>query len=209
MRITVSMPCWVRPQRTLRAIENICAQTINGWEALVVGDGCPEMQKMLCSGVFTDMVGEAAKKGNRLSITNAPVHKGGCGYDIINANIQKAIGKYFLFLSNDDVILPNHFENYLSGIENTDLDFAYFNTYIEPCQKIRDAELKEGSIGHSELIIRTEFLRQMPPHDCDYGHDFRMIRNMINAGAKNKKITGVPETYIVKGVGDLRQDIID
>ena len=54
MRLTISMPCFGRPQRTIRAIESICNQTINGWEALVVGDGCSVMQDYIFSNYFSD-----------------------------------------------------------------------------------------------------------------------------------------------------------
>lgn len=203
------MPCYERPQRTIRAITDICNQNIDGWEAKVVGDGCRYMDNFVSSNYFSDMIFHAESKGNILSISNNKINKGGCGYYIINSNIQSAVGKYFLFLSNDDIILPNHFENYLSGIENTDLDFAYYDTYIEPIKRKRISELKNGSIGHSELIIRTEYLRRMPLHGSNYGHDWDLILNMIKDGAKSKKIEGKPFTYIVKGVGELRTDIID
>jgi glycosyltransferase involved in cell wall biosynthesis len=209
MRVTISMPCYRRPQRTIRAIESICNQNINGWEALVVGDGCPYMMDFILSSYFADMVRTSNLKGNSLKISNHSTNKGGWGYSIINSNISKANGEYFVFMSNDDVILTNHLENYLSGIEGTDLNFAYYDTYIEPTERVRVAELKDGSIGHSELIVKTEFLRQMPPHDSDYGHDWRFIQNMFNATSKHKKIEGKPQTYIVKGVGELRDDIID
>ena len=209
MRLTLSMPCYLRPKRTIRAIESICAQNINGWEALIVGDGCPYMADYIASSTFGDIIKECELKGNILNIKNFPENKGGCGYSIINHNISVAKGKYFLFLSNDDIILPNHFENYLSGIENTDYDFCYFDSFIQPLQKARISKIELGSIGHSELIIRTEFLRTMPPHNSEYGHDWVLIKDMINGGAKHCKLHSNPHTYIVKGLGDLRQDIID
>lgn len=208
MRLTLSMPCYLRPKRTIRAIESICSQNINGWEALIVGDGCPYMADYIASSTFSDIIKECELKGNILNIKNFPENKGGCGYSIINHNISVAKGKYFLFLSNDDVILPNHFENYLSGIENTDYDFCYFNTYIEPLKTLRVPTLNYCAIGHSELIVRTEFLRTIPPHNSEYGHDWVLISNMLNQGAKHCKLHS-DYTYIVKGLGNLRQDIID
>lgn len=207
-RLTISMPCYGRPQRTLRAMECIANQTINGWEALIVGDGCPKFQNLWLSGAFKDLIDHSRNNGNEMFVLPNSVNKGGWGYNIINRNIQNANGKYFIFMSNDDIIKPNHFENYLSGIENTDYDFVYYDSYIEPLDKNRNAELKNGSIGHSELIIRTDFLKQMPPHTPNYGHDWELIDNMIKAGAKYTKVHAEP-TYIVKGVGDLRADTID
>jgi hypothetical protein len=208
MRLTVSMPCYGRPQRTIRAIENVADQNINGWEALIVGDGCPKFQDLWLSGAFMDVIEHCKQNGNKIFVLPNSVNKGGWGYDIINRNIQRAVGKYFMFMSNDDIIKPNHFENYLSGIENTDYDFVYYDSYVEAYGDKRNAQLRSGSIGHSELIVRTEFLKQMPPHTPNYGHDWELIENMIKAGAKYTKIHSEP-TYIVKGVGDYRIDTID
>ena len=209
IKITISLPCWGRPLRTIRAIECICQQNINGWEALVVGDGCPVMQQHINEGVFDSHIKQAEANGNILSISNNKENKGGCGYSIINANIQAASGEYFVFFGNDDIILPNHFENYLSGIQHTDLDFSYFDSYVEPYLSPRISDLKNGSIGHSELIIRTSFLRQMPPHNAEYGHDWVLIRDMLAAGARHAKAQSKDQTYIVKGVPNKRTDIID
>lgn len=214
MRITVSMPCFGRPKRTMRAVESICSQNINGWEALVVGDGCSDMQDLILSNSFADLQREAQANGNILSISNLAYNRGGYGYHIINENIKYANGKYFVFLSNDDVIMPNHFESMLSGIENTEYDFVYYNTFIsalfehdEKLEKIRESKLEAGLIGHAEIIVKTDFLRTMPLHTDEYGHDWKLIENMMQNG-KYKKVFSEP-TYIIKGVGELRRDFID
>jgi len=207
-RLTVSLPCYGRPKRTIRAIECIAAQTVNNWQALVSGDGCPVMEDFISSGYFNDMAHECGKRGNLLSINNYPENKGGHGYAITNANIKLAKGKYFIFYANDDFILPNHFENYLSAIENTWFDFVYFNSIVEPAGMTRISRLEFGKIGHSELIIKTDFLQKMPPHDKEYGHDWVLINNMLAAGGKCKKFENKP-TYIVKSLPTLQEYGID
>lgn len=199
LKLTISMPSYLRPQRTIRAIECIAKQEMNGWQALIGGDGCPELENFILSGYFDDMVQDCGKRGNILSICNYEKNMGGCGFAVTNANIRQARGEYFIFFANDDVILPNHFSNYYGGISGTDLDFAYFNSRIEHTGEIRNSALEFGRIGHSELIIKTSFLKQMPPHDSAYGHDWRLIQNMLKAGAKHKKIDSAP-TYIVKSL---------
>jgi glycosyltransferase involved in cell wall biosynthesis len=208
MRLTVSMPCYGRPQRTIRAIECIANQTANNWEALVVGDGCQVMKDYLSSGYFNDIEVECGKRGNDLIIVNNSVNQGGHGFAITNRNIQLAEGKYFTFFANDDIILPNHFENYLSQIEGSDLDFVYCNTIVAPINSLRSPSLQYGSIGHSELIVRTEFLRQMPIHDSEYGHDWQLIENMAKVG-KHKKALNCPPTYYVMSLSDKREEGIE
>lgn len=133
---------------------------------------------------------------------------GGYGCHIINQNIERAKGEYFVFYANDDIILPNHFENYLSAIEGTDYDFVYFNSNIMG-EFTRNSSLNFGQIGHSELIVKTEFLKKMPKHTDSYGHDWDLIQNMINAGAKYIKAYDNPPTYIVKSLANNREQNID
>lgn len=208
MRLTVSMPCFGRPQRTIRAIECIANQTANNWEAFVVGDGCPIMKDYLSSGYFWDIQVECGKRGNDLMIINNSVNQGGHGFAITNHNIQVAQGKYFTFFANDDIILPNHFENYLSQIEGTDLDFVYFNSIVAPINSLRSSSLHYGTIGHSELIVRTEFLKQMPIHNEHYGHDWELIKAMSEIG-KHKKAENCPPTYYVMSLSDNKEQGID
>lgn len=202
------MPCFGRPQRTIRAVECIANQTINGWEALVVGDGCGVMASFIISNYFSDIVKDAKARGNNLKISNNAENKGGSGYYITNQNIQRAKGEYFVFYANDDVILPNHLENYLSEIDGTDYDFVYFDSYVEPYGGIRESSLRYGGIGHSELITRTDFLKKMPPHNAEYGHDWHLIEAMMNNG-KHKKAVNKPYTFIVKSVPAKREEGID
>ena len=208
IRLTLSMACYGRLKGTIRAIECIANQTTNNWEALVTGDGCQVMQNFLDSNYFADIIKDCKAKGNDLIITNNKVNQGGHGYAIINENIRIARGKYFTFFANDDIILPNHFENYLSAIENTDLDFTYFDSYVAPRRANRLAELQYGMIGHSELIVRTDFIRQMPIHNEEYGHDFVLISEMARVG-KHQKAQGFPPTYHVMSLSDNREDGIE
>jgi glycosyltransferase involved in cell wall biosynthesis len=206
-RLTLSMPCFGRRKGTIRAIECIANQTANNWEALVIGDGCPIMEDFLKSGYFNDLRADCRSRGNDLYIANNPNNKGGHGYSITNSNIENAEGKYFIFFANDDVILPNHFENYLSAIENTELDFVYFNSLVVPNNQIRNAQLQYGHIGHSELIVRTDFLKQMPNHNEHYGHDWSLIEQMSMFGKHLKSEN--PPTYHVMSLSDNREQGID
>jgi glycosyltransferase involved in cell wall biosynthesis len=208
MRLSLSMPCYGRPQRTIRAINCIANQNINGWEAFVIGDGCPVMQDFIDSDYFKDIIEMCSYNGNDLIINNNPVNQGGHGFAITNKNIEEAEGKYFVFFANDDIILPNHFENYLSQIEGTDLDFVYFNSQVKPTNSLRVSRLEYGMIGHSELIVRTKFLQQMPTHNEHYGHDWALIQSMMQHG-KHKKAENCPATYHVMSLSDNREQGID
>ena len=206
-KLTLVVPCYQRPQRTIRALESVIAQDMHGWEAYFIGDGCPEFQKLLDDGVFDSFKSKAKENGNTLHTYNLE-HEGFWGYNVRNHIISKAESKYTLFLDNDDVLKPNHFTNYYNGINNSLCDFVYFDTYIEPTNTTRNCRAAYGWIGLSEIIAKTELLKKMPPMQNFYGHDWTLIENMIRSGATHTKIETEP-TYIIKGVGDFRNDTIN
>lgn len=201
MKLSLVVPCFGRPQRTLRAMQCVLEQDMDGWEAFFIGDGCPEFQKMMDEGVF-DLFEDNAEikiKGNRFVLQNLPEHKGGWGYAARNHAKNQLKGDYTLFMDNDDVIKRGHFSNYYNAIRNSKCDMVYFNSYIEPIDAIRETELKFGSIGHSEIIVRTNLwlnFSQKP----EYGHDWELIKHIIDSGGLIQKSNN-PPTYIVKEIG--------
>jgi glycosyltransferase involved in cell wall biosynthesis len=208
MRITSCTPCWGRPERTKRAIECVLDQNINNWEAFFVGDGCECLKNLIDSGTSKQYIEKAESGGNKLHIYNLENHYGGFGYAVRNHIISKASGKYFLFIDNDDVVASNHFENYLLGIEGTSHGFAYCNTYIEPYNQIRNAQLEFGKIGHSEIIVSTDLIKTMPSQNPVYGHDWELIVGLTFSGHTFTKIESEP-TYTIKCIGNHRTDTID
>lgn len=207
-KISVVIPCYGRPQRTQRLCADLLEQSLNGWEAFFIGDNCPEFEKIIDEGYFEIQQKIARANNNILIFSNLPNHYGGYGYEIRNRVKSLAHGKYICFVDNDDRIAKNHLENYYFGINNTDLDFAYFDSYIHPTSKTRVTELENGKIGHSELVILTDLYKRMPLQNPEYGHDWKLVSDMLNAGAKHQKIAA-PPTYMVMGLGELREKGID
>lgn len=208
-KLTVVLPCFGKPERTKRMIECFKAQTLSGWEAFIIGDGCPDFAKMIKEVWYNDFIKAMSQKGNKIHTVAFERNFGGYGYQAINYAISRACGEFFIFTGNDDVITSTHFQDYLAGINSTDSDFAYFNTWVHPLKMMRMSQLMHGSIGHSELIIRTAFLKRMPPHDDQYGHDWRLIENMQHSSAKHHKIKNNVATYFVMSVKGKTNDTIN
>jgi glycosyltransferase involved in cell wall biosynthesis len=204
-RATISMPCYLRPQRTRRALDCILNQTATNFEAIVIWDGCPIFQSL--EHHLSKMKVKMEEKKNSLVYFNSQ-HYGYCGYWQTNWAIKNANGKYFLFYANDDVISTDHIEHYLSEIEGTDFDFVYFNSLVGP-DRTRLSNLNRGKVGHSELVVRTDFLKKMPEHTKEYGHDWFLIANMLQAGAKQKKAGSRKITYHVMSAGKRQEIGID
>ena len=76
-RITVSVPCFGRPQRTLRSIQCIRDQNITGWEAFIMGDGCPNFKVLIETGYLEDIRVQEAERGNIIHYFNADEKGGG------------------------------------------------------------------------------------------------------------------------------------
>jgi hypothetical protein len=185
-KLTASMPCYGHPEETKRMIEQIVSQSFSGAEIFIVGDRCPEFQNLIDSGYMQHAAFRAARKGNLIHYWNEDINHGYWGTGITNMVIERAQGDYFLFLANDDIIAEDHFDHYYSAISNTRNDFVYFDSLL-PGAQIRRSRVKKNYIGHSELIIKTSFLKRMPAHKPVYGQDWLLIRNMLSCGAWFKK----------------------
>lgn len=178
------MPCYQRPQRTKRAINCILNQTVKEWEAFIIGDCCPYFHE------HKDLLHDP-----RIWSYNRRTNAGGWGFEITNMSIRHASGKYFVMMGSDDFIDKNHFENYLSEIEGSDLDFVYFDSYA--LGKRMNYKLRLGHVGDNAVIIRTEFLKQMPAREPIYNHDWKLINTMMLCGAKYKKSNNKPTYHIM------------
>lgn len=200
-RLSVVIPCWKRPRRTRRIIDCVLEQNTDGWEAFIIGDACPDFQDILNEAYREEDIAKAEKRGNKIHMFNMEEHTGGYGHDIVNYAIKNAKGRYFIWAANDDVILSNHFSNYLQIEKHPKLDYMYFNSWIEPLGSKRDAVLAYCYIGHSEIIVRTEFLKSLSPHVPEYGHDWKVIEQMIAKGKGEKCVS--EETYRVMSVPSI------
>lgn len=207
-KITISLPCFGRPERTIRSIECILKQNINNWEAFIMGDGCPHFQKLIDNRYLETIKRKQEKKGNIIHYFNNKINSGGHGYVLTNLAIQNAAGKYLVFYANDDIILKNHFENYLQ-IAKTNHDFMYFDTWIDPIQQKRKAVLAPSQIGHSEIILRTDLAKRLKNHGAHYGHDWNFIEEMAKLGRGAKSKTDVITYHVMHVPSFGTRDVID
>lgn len=200
--VSIIMPCWGRPLGTRKMIADICAQTVSGWELNLVGDCCKDFEDLINDNEFLKECNRQELLGNKINYLNLDKHHGGSGYQAINEAIKMASRNYTIFVANDDRISPLHLHNYFSPIYQTDFDMIMFETIIKG-EIIRKPELGLGKVGHSEIILKTEALKQVPPHSPVYGHDWNLIVSLVNNGAKIGRDNRNLRTYYVQR---LRED---
>jgi glycosyltransferase involved in cell wall biosynthesis len=208
-RITVCVPIFGRPQRTARLIDCLRKQTINNFQVYLIGDGCHVWQADLDEGWVQEIIKEEEDKGNEWIAFNLDKNYGGYGYYIRNLMKELADAPYICFIDNDDVVKINHLEHYLSEIENSNHDFVYYNTWNNALGILRDTQATAGLIGHSELCISMEFYRGVPDQGDFYGHDWEMIKWMIEHSHSHKKANSHEWTYKVMGTPVKRETDID
>jgi hypothetical protein len=213
--LTLVVPCWGRPARTRRLINNVLAQTENNWEAFIIGDGCPIFQTLIDSGEADFYMNLAKEKGNKLYVSNAKTHTGNWGQLITDQIIDKATGKYFIFAGNDDILKPNHFSHYLSEIKDTDYDMVAYPHHILPNNRILIPKWESCQVGHGNIIIKTLTLQKAPKVTASPTHDWSLINELLLLGAKTKLADSREVTYLATSVNSqqsnesYKSDIID
>lgn len=202
-KLSVIVPCYFRPQRTIRAINCVLKQSFVGYHALFLFDGCPYYDYYKSNGVFNI----ESNTDNKIEFIQTE-HYGGWGYHQRNLGREMAQGEYTIFYDNDDVILANHFENYYNGIAEMGNDMVYFNSFVDISNQLRNTELDFGMVGHSEIIVKTSLLKTLPPQNNQYGHDYELVKDILSRTDKVQKHISSP-TYIVKSLSNIREIGID
>jgi hypothetical protein len=170
-------------------------QTFNDFEIFVLGDSCKAFDKTINSQSFKYF---KTILGYRLRYFNFENHDG-TSAQAINYSMKHGTGDWFMFLSNDDYLLNNHFENYVKISETSKSDICLFNTFMnygDGFLRTRFPKIELGKCGHSEMCVSKKVYKNAPPHTRYYGHDFEFLINSINMGF-NYHIADNKPTYIV------------
>ncbi len=188
---------------------------------ILIGDACPVFKELIETRWFKHWGRDFKKAGNHLFCINLATNRGGHGAGAVNFAIKIARGRYFCWANNDDMLMPEHIQFYYYSISKYEEfppgtgsfcrpDFVYNPTLINSDDgfDIRYPELKFGSCGHSELVVNTKFLRQMPDHEPIYGQDWKLIENMQRAGRGIKGDILFP-TYMVMSTPRYQEQGID
>ncbi|MBD3373771.1 glycosyltransferase [candidate division KSB1 bacterium] len=104
-RVSVIIPTYNRPQKTIRAVDSVLAQTLNSIEIIVVDDGSTD-----------DTVYQLKKTfGNKIILISIP-HTGNPNYPR-NVGVANAKANLVAFLDSDDWYLPEKVETQVNYLE--------------------------------------------------------------------------------------------
>jgi len=113
-RFSVLIPTHNRSRLLRLAISSVLTQTEGDFEILVVGDGCTDDT--------ADVVASFADARIRwLDMPKAPYF----GYANRNIALRQAAGNYIAFVTDDDLLLPDHLALLASTLEESGAEWAY------------------------------------------------------------------------------------
>lgn len=184
---TVVLPVYRRGALAERAIDAVLGQSLAQIEVFIIGDACPEHEARLADPYFQARVKAAERRGMTVHALNLPSNHG-TPHAAINLALARAQGEYFLWMGDDDFVLPNHVENYLGAICGSRHDAVLIDSILvgDFYTNLRQARLELGHVGHSELIVRTDAARLVPEHRPGKYQDWEFLAELSKAGTIGK-----------------------
>lgn len=121
--VSVILPVYnIKCEYLTKAVESVLAQSFRDFELLIIDDGSKTETAALCD--------ELASKDNRIIVFHNPNQGPGKSR---NFGLEKAQGKFLIFMDHDDWVEPTWLEKLYNSItkNNTDAAFCYASEYFE------------------------------------------------------------------------------
>lgn len=147
--VSVVVPSYNQAEWLPKTLDSLIAQSYPVWEAVVVDDGSTDNTWEVIQGY--------SKKDNRIK----GIHKENGGISsALNKGIENGKGKYFCWLSSDDLFYPNKLELQVKAFENLDdsygIIFGSFNL-IDSKDKVEELTLNKPFIDGLEFPQQLKF----------------------------------------------------
>lgn len=199
--VSVIIPVYNVEKYLARCIQSVCGQSYQGLEIILVDDGSKDKSGVICD--------EYAERDGRIKV----IHKenGGLG-DARNAGVEKAEGKYLLFVDSDDRIHENLVRDTVETAEKNQADMVIFdyigeeengnltdrftfpfsaNRVIEVAE---EKELIMRSCSAVNKLIRRELWKESG-FQFPKGRYYEDLATIPKVMTKTKKIVYLPEVY--------------
>lgn len=114
-KISFILPMYRAEKYLARVVESLKKQTLPDFEAIFVDDGSPDRSAELCTALFEDDARFQLIRKENGGVSSAR-----------NAGLDRAAGKYVLFVDPDDCIAPNAAELLWNTAERESTDIVFF-----------------------------------------------------------------------------------
>lgn len=196
-----------------RTIPAILAQTYENFEIIVVGDHCIDNTAELIKKINDSRVRffDMPRRGNypkhfacRWFVQGVPPR---------NKGLELARGAWLAWISDDDLLLPNHFETLLRFAQGNDYEFVSAAYTYEKQGKVllQDRSGENPRIGGMATWMYRAYLkffkwninswRKYWNRPCDYDLKFRLQRSGVRMGFINEVVAHIPATQGTGTVG--------
>ena len=170
VKVSVIVPVYNVELYLEECLDSIINQTFKEIEIILVNDGSTDRSP--------EIIELYALKDNRITILTQP--NGGLSA-ARNAGIEKALGKYLLFVDSDDSLLPNSIETLLGKANETGADIVIGNALLcypdgrRSIYYIPDKELHNGLLWTGE----SSFLKLMEQNTMPLVVSYFIKRDII------------------------------
>jgi glycosyltransferase involved in cell wall biosynthesis len=141
--VSVIIPTFNRPEALIRAVNSVLNQKFQDFEIIIINDGGTDVSESLgfCK--------------NRLVYLNNSANFGVAASR--NLGLTIARGKYIAYLNDNDLYYPNHLEDSVNYLENSNYKVVYSGS----CQLIEDVSGEESFIAgkkpvNSDIVDKQE-----------------------------------------------------
>lgn len=136
--VSVVIPVYKAEAWLHRALDSICAQSLNNWECILVDDGSPDRSGEICD--------EYAEKDRRFRVIH---QKNGGVSSARQAGIDAAKGEYSIHIDPDDWVEPTMLEELYHKAKEDNADMVICDYYN---MKMALLIMRSRDHGHWNLI---------------------------------------------------------
>ena len=153
-QVSIIVPVYQVEKYLRQCIDSILAQTFRDFELILVDDGSKDQSGTICD--------EYAGIDGRVRV----IHKENGGLsDARNTGLERAVGKYFMFVDSDDYIAPTMVEHLYNSIQSERADIAICNF----CHVFDKKEKKDFSTDIKAEVLRGKEIFYYRKNDRSYG----------------------------------------
>ena len=155
-KVTIIIPVYNAEKTVEKCISSVLNQTYKNLEILVIDDGSKDNSFEVIKSIDDPRIKAIKKKNEGVAVTR-------------NKGIKMALGKYIMFIDNDDFIDEDYVETHVNNIKDNDIVISGYRRPNEEGKII--LELKLEDIPYSKMLVFAPWAKL-------YRKDF-LIKNNI------------------------------